>query len=148
MAGNKLAREIFGISSALDEFKNMVNMKKVELKQRESGSKKRPPILTPEILEEQNVKALRNDTNFLGKRKLMQLERLQRLHILYKDNVLHKCLLSYFLLVTEETRLKLLSWMGSDMASQRDRTREDRPRQNPQRRGRDPGAPITETQNC
>ena len=31
---------------------------------------------------------------------------------------------------------------------QRDRTREDRPRLNPQRRGRGPGAPITETRNC
>ena len=45
---------------------------------------KRPPILTPDILNEQNKKALRNGPNISGKRKLLQLERLHKLHVLYE----------------------------------------------------------------
>ena len=75
------------------------------------------PILTPEMLHQQNEKALRNDPNLSGKRKLRQLERLQRLHLLYEVGELLKCLLSYFLLVTEDGRMKLLWWMGSSLAS-------------------------------
>ena len=75
--------------------------KKVENAQRESGSVKRSPIRTPDILNEQNKKALRNDPNISGKRKLLQLERLQKLHALHEKAKLKKCLLSYYLLVTE-----------------------------------------------
>ena len=113
----KSGRHIFGIGDALDCFDMMVKSKLVEEAQRDSGSEKRPPILTPEILQEQRRKALRNDPNRSGKRKLQQLERLQKLHLLYEDGDLEKCLLSYFLLVTEDQRLKLLSWMGSNLAS-------------------------------
>lgn len=77
---------------------------------------KRPPLLLPDMLTEQNSKAIRNDTNFSGKRKLLQLERLQRLHILYEKGKLCKCLLSYYLLVTKPDCLKLLQWVGSKMA--------------------------------
>jgi len=84
---------------------------------REGLSEKRPPILTPDILLEQNKKALRNGPNISGKRKLLQLERLQKLHVLYEKAKLKKCLLPYFLLVTEDQRLKLLSWMGSKLAT-------------------------------
>jgi len=108
----KSARHIFGIDDALDAYDMMVKAKLVETAQRESGSDKRPPILTPDILKEQNYKALRNDPNKSGRRKLRQLERLQELHLLYEKAKLKRCLLSYFLLVTEEQRLKLLSWMG------------------------------------
>ena len=65
--------------------------------QRESGSVKRPPILTPDILNEQNKKALRNDPNISGKRKLLQLMRLQKLHVLYEKAKLKKCLLSFII---------------------------------------------------
>ena len=34
----------------------------------------------------------------------------------YPEPLLKKCLLSYFLLVEEKNRLKLLAWMGSDLA--------------------------------
>mmetsp|Transcript_10347 Transcript_10347/g.17580 ORF Transcript_10347/g.17580 Transcript_10347/m.17580 type:complete len:762 (-) Transcript_10347:731-3016(-) len=78
----KSGRHVFGIEHALNCFGEMVKSKIVENAQRESGSDKRPPILTPEILQEQNRKALRNDPNRSGKRKLLQLERLQKLHLL------------------------------------------------------------------
>ncbi|KAL7456981.1 hypothetical protein ACHAWC_008439 [Mediolabrus comicus] len=113
----KSGRDVFGLDDALECFDNMVKAKMVEKAQRESGSNKRPPILTPEILQEQNRKAMRNDPNRSGKRKLQQLERLQKLHLLYERAKLKKCLLSYYLLVTEKERLKLLSWMGSKLAS-------------------------------
>lgn len=113
----KSGRHIFGIEHAMKCFDMMVKSKMVENAERESGSDKRPPILTPEILQEQNRKALRNDPNRSGKRKLIQLERLQKLHLLYERGDLKKCLLSYYLLVTEDQRLKLLSWMGSTLAT-------------------------------
>jgi hypothetical protein len=113
----KSGRHVFGLDDALECFDNMVKAKVVEKAQRESGSNKRPPILTPEILQEQNRKAMRNDPNRSGKRKLQQLERLQKLHLLYERAKLKKCLLSYYLLVTEKERLKLLRWMGSKLAS-------------------------------
>jgi len=113
----KSGRHVFGIENEYDCFEMMVKAKKVENAQRESGSEKRPPILTPDILKEQNKKALRNDPNISGKRKLLQLERLQKLHVLYEKAKLKKCLLSYYLLVTEDQRLKLLSWMGSKLAT-------------------------------
>ncbi|KAL7528715.1 hypothetical protein ACHAXR_002590, partial [Thalassiosira sp. AJA248-18] len=94
----------------------MVKAKKVENSQTQLGKRKRPPILTPRSLKEQHGKAIRNDPNSSGPRKLMQLERHQRLHLLYESGELKKCLLSYFLLVTEEHRMKLLSWMGSELA--------------------------------
>ena len=52
-----------------------------------------------------------------AKRKQRQLERHQRLHLLYEDGSLRKCLLSYFRLVVADKRLKLLKWMGSDLAA-------------------------------
>ena len=110
-AGDTSARGIFSIATAIYKYKNMVTMKKSEVKQRQSGNSKKPPILSPDILEKQNLRALQNNPNCSGKQNLMQLERLQRLHILYEDVILHKCLLSYFLLVTEGDRLKLLNWM-------------------------------------
>eukprot|EP00986_Skeletonema_menzelii_P021274 scaffold33840_cov171-Skeletonema_menzelii.AAC.1 len=113
----KSGRHIFGIDDALKCFDMMMKSKVVEKAQRDSGSDKRPPILTQEILQEQRKKALRNDPNRSGKRKLLQLERLQKLHLLYERGSLKKCLLSYYLLVTEDQRLKLLSWMGSGLAS-------------------------------
>ena len=110
------ARVVFGIADALDAYDKMCKMKAVGKAQKEAGKTKRPPVLEPAYLEEQNQKALRNDPNSSGKRKLRQLELHERLHHLYEDGKLHKCLLSYFLLVTEERRLKMLSWMGSEMA--------------------------------
>mmetsp|Transcript_14350 Transcript_14350/g.24033 ORF Transcript_14350/g.24033 Transcript_14350/m.24033 type:complete len:730 (-) Transcript_14350:42-2231(-) len=113
----KSGRHIFGIENAFAAYDSLVKANRVKKAQQESGSEKRPPILTPDILKEQNSKALRNDPNNSGRRKLRQLERLQKLHLLYEKAELKKCLLSYFLLVTEEHRLKLLSWMGSKLAS-------------------------------
>jgi len=48
----KSGRHVFGIEHAFDCFETMVKAKKVENAQRESGSVKRPPILTPDILNE------------------------------------------------------------------------------------------------
>ena len=78
----KSGRHVSDVEHAFDCFEMMVKAKKVENAQRESDSVKRPPILTPDILNEQNKKALRNDPNISGKRKLLQLERLQKLHVL------------------------------------------------------------------
>ena len=110
------ARNIFGISDALTGYLTMVKHNIVDNMQRDIGDDKRPPILTKEILKKQNDRALRNDPNQSGKRKLCQLERHQRLHLLYESGELDKCLLSYFLLETESDRLKLLRWMGSNLA--------------------------------
>ena len=112
----KSAKGVFGIADALSEYKTMVKMKAVEAALKESGSKKAPPVLSPSILEEQNKKAIKNNPNISGKQKLRQLERHQRLHLLYEAHRLRKCLLSYFLLVVAPDRLKLLKWMGSDLA--------------------------------
>ena len=110
------ARNIFGISDALSGYLTIVKHNIVDKSQRDIGANKRPPILTQEILKMQNDRALINDPNQSGKRKLCQLERHQRLHILYELGELEKCLLSYFLLETEPDRLKLLRWMGSNLA--------------------------------
>jgi len=93
----KSGRHVFGIEHAFHCFEMMAKAKKVENTQRESGSMKRPPILTPDILNEQNKKALRNDPNISGKRKLLQLKRLQKLHVLYEKAKLKKCLLSFII---------------------------------------------------
>ena len=45
----------------------------------------------------------------------MQLERHKRLHLLHENDNLHKCLLSYYLLIVADDCVKLLSWMGSDV---------------------------------
>jgi hypothetical protein len=111
------ARCVFGMADAFNKYESMMKSYLVDKEQRDSGSNKRPPILTEEILKKQNDKALRNDPNQSGKRKLCQLERLQWLHVLYESGKLEKCLLSYFLLVTpENSRLNLLRWMGSKLA--------------------------------
>eukprot|EP00956_Cyclotella_meneghiniana_P045678 scaffold380193_cov149-Cyclotella_meneghiniana.AAC.1 len=100
----------------MKEYESMVKLNLVDSLQKESGSSKRPPILTADRLLEQNKRALINDPNYSGKRKLCQLERHQRLHILYEAGKIRKCLLSYFLLVSKDRRLKLLRWMGSKLA--------------------------------
>ncbi|EJK76479.1 hypothetical protein THAOC_01755 [Thalassiosira oceanica] len=113
----KSARDLFSIDDALTAYDNMVSMKSVDSTQKSTGKRKRTPLLTPEKLKEQNDEALASrDPNASGKTKLRQLERHQRLHILYETGQLRKCLLSYFLLVEEKNRLKLLAWMGSDLA--------------------------------
>mmetsp|Transcript_44335 Transcript_44335/g.94357 ORF Transcript_44335/g.94357 Transcript_44335/m.94357 type:complete len:877 (+) Transcript_44335:1360-3990(+) len=111
------ARRVFDVSAAWTMYNDMVQMKSVEKALRDSGDKKRPPVFTPQILEEQANKALRSGPNSSGKRKLCQLERHQRLHLLYEGGQLSKCLFSYFLLVEEPNRLKMLSWMGSELAA-------------------------------
>ena len=80
-----------------------------------SGGAKKAPLLTPDLLREQNARVLSGGVNASGMRKLVQLERLERLHRAYEAGDLRKCLLSYYLLVTEESRLKVLSWLGSRM---------------------------------
>ena len=107
-------------SSSLTWFKNLMDMKNVDKEQTKSAASKTAPLITPEKLQEINRKIVDNDTNSSGKRKLCQLERLQRLHLLYEDGETHglpRCLLSYFLLVTHDDRMKLLSYMGSKLAS-------------------------------
>ena len=113
---NESARHIYGISDALAGYLTMVKHNIVDKVQRDIGANKRPPILSQEILKKQNESALRNDPNQSGKRKLCQMERHQRLHVLYEAGKLQKCILSYFLLETESDRLKLLRWMGSNLA--------------------------------
>ncbi len=110
------AKNVFSIDDALSSFDIMADANAVFKEAKRKRSSKRPPILTPEILEEQNAKAIHNDPNVSGKRKLLHLERHQRLHLLYESGKLRKCLLSCFLKVVEQDRLKLLSWMGSKLA--------------------------------
>jgi len=107
----------YGISKSTEWFEKMIKQRAVEDHLKESGSsdKKKVPVLSPDVLQESNEKTLRNDPNISGKRKLMQLERHERLHRLYEAGNLRKCLLSYFLLCTANDRRALLSWMGSDM---------------------------------
>ena len=108
----------YGISKSSAWYGEMIKQRAVEDSLKESGSSdnKKVPVLSPEALREANQKWLRNDPNMSGKRKLMQLERHERLHWLYENGDLHKCLMSYFLLCVADDRMKLLSWMGSDMA--------------------------------
>eukprot|EP00804_Cyclotella_cryptica_P028615 CCRYP_020606-RA/>CCRYP_020606-RA protein AED:0.36 eAED:0.42 QI:0/0/0/1/1/1/2/0/166 len=77
-------RHVYGITAAMAEYESMVKLHLVDSLQKESGSLKRPPILTADRLLEQNKRALINDPNYLGKRKLCHLERLQHLHILFE----------------------------------------------------------------
>lgn len=109
-------RHVYGITEAMREYESTVKLNLVDSLQKESGCSKRPPILTADRLLEQNKRALIIDPNYSGKRKLCQLERHQRLHILYEAGKIRKCLLSYFLLVAKDRRLKLLRWMGSKLA--------------------------------
>ena len=111
------ARHIFSLDDAIGSFDEMSKHRRVDGELQASGSRKRAPILTADILTEQNEKAIRNDPNFSGKTKLRQLERHQRLHLLYEAGKLRKCLLSYFLKVVTNDRIKLLRWMGSPLAS-------------------------------
>ena len=111
------ARHMFSLDDAFSSFKDMSQSNQVDKQLKDSGSSKRAPILTPEILGAQNSKAIRNDPNFSGKTKLRQLERHERLHRLYESGKLRKCLLSYFLKVVSKRRLQVLSWMGSELAA-------------------------------
>ena len=49
---------------------------------------------------------------------ILQLEVLERLHIAYENQEIKKTILSYYLKETRESRMKLLHWMGSDMAEE------------------------------
>lgn len=110
-------RDIYGINHALADFEMMMKCSAIEKQQRTTGKRKMPPVLSVATLKEQNERAIRSGPNSSGKFKCRQLEIHQRLHLLYESGVLSKCLLSYFLLVTESDRMKLLSWMGSPLAS-------------------------------
>lgn len=113
----KAGRDIYGICHALKDFEMMRKCHEVEKNQRAAAKRKMPPILSVDTLREQNLRALQSGPNHSGKFKCRQLEIHQRLHILYESGQLSKCLLSYFLLVATEDRLKLLSWFGSQLAS-------------------------------
>jgi len=89
-------------------------MQEVKLELKDAGSSKKVPLLDPEMLRENNKKALYRDPNMSGTTKL-QLERHERLHRKYESGDLRKCILSYFLLCTP-WRLKMLAWMGSNLA--------------------------------
>jgi hypothetical protein len=111
------ACQIFSIDDALQSFDEMTTHQKVNEELKASGNKKQAPILSVDLLMQQNEKAFHNDPNYSGKTKLRQLERHQRLHLLYEEGKLRKCLLSYFLKVVSKDCLSLLSWMGSKLAS-------------------------------
>ena len=96
----------------------MVKAKKVENTRRESGSVKRPPILTPDILNEQNKKALRNDPNIYGEEEALTAGTFTKApRTVRKSKGEEVSFIIYYLLVTENQRLKLLSWMGSKLAA-------------------------------
>ena len=48
-----------------------------------SDGEKKAPLLTPDLLREQNAQVLSGGVNTSGTRKLVQLERLERLHRAY-----------------------------------------------------------------
>ena len=73
-AASSSARDIFSVSAALESYDEMVQMADVNA---DASSERNAPILTPNMLQEQNKKALQNDPNSSGERKLRQLERLQ-----------------------------------------------------------------------
>lgn len=94
----------------------MIKCSVVEKELRTTGKRKTSPILSVETLKEQCEQAIRSGPNWSGKFKCRQLEIHQWLHLLYESGKLRKCLLSYFLLVSKEDRLKLLSWFSSTLA--------------------------------
>lgn len=115
VTSNKRGRTLFGNRHAFDAYDLWVNNAKVYKHQKQSNQSKKPPIVTNEFLKQLNEKAIRNDPNQSGKHKLRQLEIHQRLHEMYETGQLRRNLLSYFLLVEERNRIKLLKWMGSDL---------------------------------
>ncbi|KAL7485396.1 hypothetical protein ACHAW6_010980 [Cyclotella cf. meneghiniana] len=62
-------------------------------------------------------RAIQNDPNDSGRRKCRQLEIVPRLHVMYENGELCKCLLSFYLLVTEVDCLKIFHWMDSRYAA-------------------------------
>ncbi|KAL7552447.1 hypothetical protein ACHAWF_015688 [Thalassiosira exigua] len=98
------AHKWFGLRTFLNEAEQL---------EEDRGGDKKAPLLSAERLREQHEAVLRAGANQSGLRKLRQLERHERLHRLYEAERLSKCLLSYFLLVTEQDKHKLLCWMGS-----------------------------------
>ena len=60
------ASHVFGIANAQAAYDAMVKYHLVNSLQKETGSSKHPPILTPEILSRQNKRALISDPNYSG----------------------------------------------------------------------------------
>ncbi|KAL7482282.1 hypothetical protein ACHAW6_010740 [Cyclotella cf. meneghiniana] len=118
-------RSIYELEDAFNDYDNMVKCCAVDKAQCDSGKRKQSPILSVETLNEQNEYSICNDTNRSGRRKLRQLEVLQRLHVVYENGELRKTKLSYFLLVTNDDRMNLLRWMGSDLADSRPKPTHD-----------------------
>ena len=122
---------VFGGMNAIREWAHkykMLNETEAANNSEEGNTKKMAPLLSPERLEELSRKALLTGPNSSGWRKLRQLERHERLHRSYEDGKIHKCLLSFFLLVTTNDRHKLLAWMGSSMVPDIEKpTREELP---------------------
>ena len=93
-------------------------LKAAEKLEKSKGGSKRAPLLTPVRLHKQHGIVLMSGTNSSGAVKLRQLEMHERLHRSYEAGKLHKCLLSYFLLVSTGDRRKMLRWMGSSMVKE------------------------------
>ena len=57
------ARHVFGMANAFSKYETMMKIYLVDKEQHKAGSSKRTQILTEEILNKKNKKALRNDPN-------------------------------------------------------------------------------------
>ena len=115
------AREATGksiVSMAHKWFRKRRVLKAAEKLEKSKGGTKRAPILTPARRRKQHRTVLMSGANSSGAVKLRQLEMYKRLHRSYKAGKLHKCLLSYFLLVSTGDRRKMLRWMGSSMVKE------------------------------